>query len=631
MKYSKIALISLTVLLVSNLLIPIEDVLATTTFVDALDVSGETIGPFGLAFNSDGTIMLVADSDGDLILEYSCSTGFDVSTCTNTGSDDLDIGLIINSTLTGLVFNSAGTTMLIVDSDSTIDEIKEFSCSVGFDVSTCTTTGTDDLNINGDLTGTATGVAFNSAGTTMLVADDNGDILEYSCSSGFDVSSCTNNSNANDLDISGTASSPTDLAFNSAGTKMFVTDDVNGEVNEYTLSVGFDVSTATFVNVLDISTQESQPSGIAFSTDGLTMLVSGDGEGGDISEFTLEVAFDLFSSPSTNTGGDGCDGECNEPTMGVISDGRRLVENGFTYNGKQIDVERFFTPYPLINVNVGVQNTAVFKIYDGLGPDNIKHFDLAFGLASGQIMGTSNAMIQWDKSFDGIEIVTVVDPHNVLDNVRVDTLEGKCRTDSSTDDCLIIIVNHMFRAPLESDIVATNVWDQRRNAWQNYFNHGVNVEGESLNPPNEYVGIYKGNLVHLIETGKNIAVDGQGNNWTFDKVWNKDYIPNGKIDDGITSHSYDRNHVTFSIYKYGQELLAQKILDEFCPKCGIESFNEINDIEFYQFPDTIYKLDDPIVQNMLEHENEKAMKTLQKMFDEMYNHDYKRIQPFQSD
>jgi len=180
---------------------------------------------------------------------------------------------------------------------------------------------------------------------------------------------------------------------------------------------------------------------------------------------TLTGDFGLFVA--ANVGGDGCDGDCTAPTLGVNSDGRKLVENGFTYNGKQIDVERFFTPYPLINVNVGMQNVAVFKIYDNLGPDNIQHFELAFGLSSGQIMGTSNAMIEWDKSFDGIETVTVVDPYNVFDNVRVDTLEGKCRTDSSTDDCLIVIVNHRFRAPLESDIVATNVWDQRRNAWQN--------------------------------------------------------------------------------------------------------------------------------------------------------------------
>ena len=353
------------------------------------------------------------------------------------------------------------------------------------------------------------------------------------------------------------------------------------------------------------------------------------GDGGTSTQLTGTPT--LSGDFGVTASGDGCDGECQAPTMGVNSYGKRLVENGFTYNGKQIDVERFFTPYPLIKVNVGIQNTAVFKIYDDLGPNNIKHFDLAFGLSSGQNIGTSNAIIRWDKSFDGVETVTLVDPHNVLDNVRVDTLEGKCRTDSSTDDCLIIIVNHRFRAPLESDIVATNVWDQRRNAWQNYYNHGVNVEGESLNPPNEYVGIYKGNLIHLIEIGKNIAVDGQGNNWTFDKVWKKDYILNGKINDGISSNGYDRNHVAFSIYKYGQELLAKQILDEFCPKCGIESFNEINDIEFYQFPDTTYKLDDPTVQKMLEHENEKAMKTLQKMYDQMYNHDYKRIEPFQSD
>lgn len=268
---------------------------------------------------------------------------------------------------------------------------------------------------------------------------------------------------------------------------------------------------------------------------------------------TLSGDFGLFVAASAG-GGSGCDKECEEPTLGVNSDGRRLVENGFTYNGKPIDVERFFTSYPLIKVNVGMQNTAVFKIYDNYGPDNIRHFDLAFGLASGQIMGTSNAMIQWDKSFDGIETVTLVDPHNVLDNVRVETSEGKCRTDSSTDDCLIVTVYHKFRAPLESGIVATNVWDQNRNAWQNYYNHGVNVEGESLNPPNEYVGIYKGNLIHLIEIGKNIAVDGQGNNWTFDKVWKKDYILNEKIDDGISAQWYDRNHVAFSSYKYGQEL-----------------------------------------------------------------------------
>ena len=45
---------------------------------------------------------------------------------------------------------------------------------------------------------------------------------------------------------------------------------------------------------------------------------------------TLTGDFGLFVAAST--GGDGCDGDCDEPTLGVNSDGRRLVENGFTYN-----------------------------------------------------------------------------------------------------------------------------------------------------------------------------------------------------------------------------------------------------------------------------------------------------------
>ena len=77
--------------------------------------------------------------------------------------------------------------------------------------------------------------------------------------------------------------------------------------------------------------------------------------------------------------------------------------------------------------------------------------------------------------------------------------------------------------------------------------------------------------------------------------------------------------------------LKQNSILKYKIEFGIESFEEIGDVKFYRCPDRIYKLDDPIVQKMLEHENEKAMKTLQKMFDERYNHDYKRIESFQSD
>ena len=146
---------------------------------------------------------------------------------------------------------------------------------------------------------------------------------------------------------------------------------------------------------------------------------------------TLTGDFGLFVAATTNGQGSGCDGDCWAPTLGIDEKNGRVVENGFTYNGNTINVERYFTPYPLITVDVGKQNYAVFKIYDNLGPDNVRHFDLAFGLATGQVMGTSNVIISWDKSFAGTETISVVDPRNTLDNVRVFTNEGKCRADSA--------------------------------------------------------------------------------------------------------------------------------------------------------------------------------------------------------
>ena len=335
------------------------------------------------------------------------------------------------------------------------------------------------------------------------------------------------------------------------------------------------------------------------------------------SPVTLSGNFGLFVAL---TGSKGCIGDCSPPTLGVDEQFTRVVENGFTYNGDTINVERYFTPYPLITVDVGKQNKAVFKIYDDLGPNNIRHFDLAFGLDIGQTMGTSNAMIVWDKSLDGTETVTLVDPHNALDKVRVLTSEGKCKADSTTNNCLIVTVFHTFRESLDFDMVGTNVWDYSRNAWQNFYNHGIHIEGQSLNPPDEYVGIYKGNLIHLIETAKNTAVDTDGNTWTFDNTWIKNYISIGKIDDPITAQGYDRNHVRFSTYKQGQELVASSLFETYYKTSFSQepAFSEIDDIKFYEFPDTIDKKFDPVLQAKMHQEDIRAQKYLEEMFAKMY-------------
>ena len=326
---------------------------------------------------------------------------------------------------------------------------------------------------------------------------------------------------------------------------------------------------------------------VVTATVGNTIGILGEPPGADITH-TLNPAtttsalsgdFGLFVAVVLGGGGSGCTGDCFAPTLGVDNEGNRLVTDGFTYNGNPINVELFFTPYPLITVDVGKKNTAEFKIYENYGPDNIRHFELAFGLGTGQFVSASKAVIVWDKTFDGIETVTVEDPDNVLQDVSVRTSTGKCADDSASE-CLLVTIDHTFRAPLDFNIVGTNVWDTKRNSFQNYYNHGVEIQGKSLNPPNEYFGIYKGNLIHLIETAKNTAIDADGNTWTFDNIWIKDYIYKGKIDDPITSQGYDRDHVKFNAIMQEQELVASSLFEKYYKTSVSQEpeFEEIDDI-----------------------------------------------------
>jgi len=326
--------------------------------------------------------------------------------------------------------------------------------------------------------------------------------------------------------------------------------------------------------------------------------------------FTAQSVTNGAATPSSN--GSGC-GDCEAPTLGVNSESKRIVEGGFSYNGKPTDAERFFTPYPLITATVGKQNTAVFKIYEDKGPENIKHFSFAFGLDKGQSIGESKAMIELDIDHEGTETVTVTDPENALDNIKVSTNIENCNVSDSDTQCLIVTIDHKFRAPLDFNIVGTDVWDMQRNSWQNYFNHGIEVTGESLNPANEYDGINAGHIYHLTETSKNTALDEFGNSWSFQYgKWIKDFVQNERLQD--TSSVFTRNHSDFTEYKELQAQNAIPQLLEYCPSC-LDSYTDFKDSFGYEISYKLNALDNPeIIQKML-LENERAQKIMNYLLD----------------
>ncbi len=247
-------------------------------------------------------------------------------------------------------------------------------------------------------------------------------------------------------------------------------------------------------------------------------------DGGDLVIWTNHFTrFGATAPGVSGGGGDGCD-DCTPPTLGVDSTGTRRVSQGFSYNGEAVDAEYYYTPMPLITVETGVENVAIIKVFEDTGPLNVRHVGLAFGLGRGQHFGESGAEIRVSLPYGNGNATASVG--GAVDTIDAETLRasseiGACMPGSEAE-CRIVTIHHTFREPLNFDVVSTVVWDERRNSWQNFFNHGVHVTGESLNPSHG-IEVNGGALVLYPLIAGNVDADGDG---TYD---------------------YDTRHVTYML------------------------------------------------------------------------------------
>ena len=76
---------------------------------------------------------------------------------------------------------------------------------------------------------------------------------------------------------------------------MFIVGYTGSDINEYTLSTGFDVSTSSFVDSFSVSSQDNQVYGVAFNTNGTKMFVVG-AQNDSVYEYTLSTGFDVSTA-----------------------------------------------------------------------------------------------------------------------------------------------------------------------------------------------------------------------------------------------------------------------------------------------------------------------------------------------
>ena len=173
----------------------------------------------------------------------------------------------------------------------------------------------------------------------FIVGTTGDDVNEYTVSTGFDLSSTVTFVDSYTVTE---CPNPTAVKFNADGTKMFDTGVGNSNVHEYALSTGFDVSTAGFTQT-KVITVDNDMFGLDFKPDGTKMYLTGN-QNDKIYEFNLSSAFDISTASFVQ---DVYVIPIDDEPFGIEfnTDGSRLFIVGTKGNG--VDEYTLTTPYDI--------------------------------------------------------------------------------------------------------------------------------------------------------------------------------------------------------------------------------------------------------------------------------------------
>jgi len=213
--------------------------------------------------------MYLIESATDSVFQYSLSTAYNLSTA-SYDSVSFSVGSQ-NVVPKALAFNNDGTKMYMAGQAASATDVYQYTLSTAFDLSTASY---DSVSFRASNETITAGLAFNNDGTKMyIVGANDDDVKQFSLSTAFDLSTASSDSVA--LDVSGESSVPGSIAFNSDGSLIYVVGQIGQEVNKYSLSTAFDLSTASYEERFSTSSQDTSPAGIMFSGDYTKMYLLG--------------------------------------------------------------------------------------------------------------------------------------------------------------------------------------------------------------------------------------------------------------------------------------------------------------------------------------------------------------------
>ena len=185
-------------------------------------------------------------------------------------------------------FKPDGTKMYILGLGGR--DVNEYNLSTAWDVSTASYLQNFSVAAQDTV---PLGLSFKPDGTKMYILGYSGrDVNEYSLSTAWDVSTASYLQN---FSVAAQDTLPYSITFKTDGTKMYILGQQGDDVNEYNLSAAWDVSTASYLQNFSVGAQESSPTAVGFKTDGTKMYILGM-QGDDVNEYNLSTAWDVSTA-----------------------------------------------------------------------------------------------------------------------------------------------------------------------------------------------------------------------------------------------------------------------------------------------------------------------------------------------
>jgi sugar lactone lactonase YvrE len=253
------------------------------------------------------------------------------------------------------------------------------------------------------------GLFFSPDGLNMYVNGSSGDdVNQYTLSTAWDVSTAAY---VRVFSTSAQDSVPSDIFFKPDGFTMYIMGQTNDRVFQYTLSTAWDISTASYASkFFSVTSEETSPTGAWFKPDGTVMYIVGIAND-TVFQYDLSTAWDVSTASYAGISFSVASEEINPNQVNLSADGTKMWVIGIT--GDDISEYSLGTAW---NVSTA---TFVKNIYVGFQENNPTGLFIdSTANNRAYIVGTTNDTVyQYNTATNSISAVT--DVFNITGNARI--------------------------------------------------------------------------------------------------------------------------------------------------------------------------------------------------------------------